>query len=152
MVFTQENRSIAINTPLGADVLLLAGFSGTEGLSIPFSFELDLRSEDHAIVFEDIIGQNVTLSMVLADGNIILPEHLPLPAGMGISQDEMQSKPMTGSLTEQIDAFEKRLVLEALKRAKWVRSKAATSLGIPRPTLNYKMIKHNIEPPEEEET
>ena len=91
-------------------------------------------------------------AMVLADGNIILPEHLPLPAGMGMTQNEIQNRPMTGSLTEQMDAFERRLVLEALGRAKWVRSKAATALGIPRPTLNYKMIKHNIEPPEDDES
>ena len=91
-------------------------------------------------------------AMVLADGDTILPDHLPLPPGMGITQEELQSRPMTGSLTEQIDAFEKQLVLSALKRAKWVRSKAATTLGIPRPTLNYKMIKHNIKPPEEEES
>jgi DNA-binding NtrC family response regulator len=91
-------------------------------------------------------------AMVLADGDTILPGHLPLPAGMGITQEELQSRPMTGSLPEQIDAFEKQLVLSALKRAKWVRSKAATALGIPRPTLNYKMVRHNIEPPEDDES
>lgn len=91
-------------------------------------------------------------AMVLADGDTILPEHLPLPPGMGISQVDLQSRTMTGSLTEQMDAFERRLVLEALKRAKWVRSKAATALGIPRPTLNYKMTKHKIKPPEDEES
>jgi DNA-binding NtrC family response regulator len=90
-------------------------------------------------------------AMVLADGSIILPEHLPLPAGMGMTQNELQNRPTTGSLTEKVDAFERRLVLEALGRAKWVRSKAAAALGIPRPTLNYKMIRHKIEPPEDEE-
>ena len=44
MPYTQENRLIAIDTPLGKDVLLLAGFNGTEGLSRLFSFELDLGS------------------------------------------------------------------------------------------------------------
>ena len=69
MVFTQENRVTAIYTPLGKDVLLLAGFSGTEGISIPFAFELDLRSENHTINFEDILGANVSVSVGLADGN-----------------------------------------------------------------------------------
>jgi type VI secretion system secreted protein VgrG len=68
MVYTQENRLIAIDTPLGTDVLLLTGFSGSEGLSVPFSFGLDLLSENNNILFEDIIGQNVTVSIVLADG------------------------------------------------------------------------------------
>ncbi len=68
MVYTQENRLIAIDTPLGEDVLLLTGFSGSEGLSVPFSFGLDLLSENNNILFEDIIGQNVTVSIVLVDG------------------------------------------------------------------------------------
>lgn len=91
-------------------------------------------------------------AMVLADGDTILPEHLPLPPGMGISQSEHRNIPRTGSLTEQINAFEKNLVLEALEKSKWVRSKAAAALDIPRPTLNYKMAKHNIAPPEEDES
>lgn len=91
----------------------------------------------------------VERAMVLADGDTILPEHLPLPPSMGISQDEQQSKSGSGNLTEQMDVFEKHLVLEALKSAKWIRSRAADILGIPRPTLNYKMIKHKIIPLEE---
>jgi len=67
MPYMQENRLIAIDTPLGKDVLLLAGFRGTEGLSRLFSFELNILSENHNISFEDIIGKNVTISVVLAD-------------------------------------------------------------------------------------
>jgi len=67
MVFTQENRLIRVDTPLGNDVLLLEGFSGSEGLSNPFSFELKLLSENHSIIFSDIIGQNVTISVNLAE-------------------------------------------------------------------------------------
>ncbi|HZX47834.1 MAG TPA: type VI secretion system tip protein TssI/VgrG [Nitrospirota bacterium] len=68
MPFTQENRFITIDTPLGADVLLLTRISGTEGLSYPFSYSLDLISENHKISFKDIIGKNVTVSLVLANG------------------------------------------------------------------------------------
>ncbi|MBW2664364.1 MAG: type VI secretion system tip protein VgrG, partial [Deltaproteobacteria bacterium] len=69
MAYTQENRLIAIDTPLGTDVLLLAGFHGIEGISGLFSFELNLLSENHNIKFEDIIGKNVTVSIILADGD-----------------------------------------------------------------------------------
>jgi type VI secretion system secreted protein VgrG len=69
MAYTQENRLIAVQTPLGKDVLLLTGFSGTEGLSYPFHFELDLVSENHNIAFKDIVGKNVAVSIVLADGS-----------------------------------------------------------------------------------
>ncbi|MDL1982802.1 MAG: type VI secretion system tip protein VgrG [Deltaproteobacteria bacterium] len=69
MSYTQENRLIAINTPLGTDVLLLTGCHGIEGISDLFSFELDLLSENHNITFEDIIGKNVAVSIILADGD-----------------------------------------------------------------------------------
>ncbi|MGC9323804.1 MAG: type VI secretion system Vgr family protein [Desulfomonilia bacterium] len=69
MEYTQENRLIAIDTPLGKDVLLLAGFSGKEGISLPFQFELEMLSLDNNIVFEDIIGKSVTVSILLADGS-----------------------------------------------------------------------------------
>jgi type VI secretion system secreted protein VgrG len=68
MAYTQDDRLIAIDTPLGKDVLLLAGFDGTEAISSLFRFELRLLSENHNIVFEDIIGRNVTISVDLADG------------------------------------------------------------------------------------
>jgi type VI secretion system secreted protein VgrG len=65
--FTQANRLIAIDTPLGEDVLLLQGFTGHEGLSRLFSFDLDLLSANNSISFDDIVGQNVTISVTLAD-------------------------------------------------------------------------------------
>jgi len=69
MAYTQENRLIAIDTPLGTDVLLLTGCHGIERISGLFSFELNLLSENHNIKFEDIIGKNVAVSIILADGD-----------------------------------------------------------------------------------
>jgi len=68
VAYTQDNSLIAVNTPLGKDVLLLTGFNGTEGLSRPFDFELDMLSENPNIPFADIIGKNVTISILLPDG------------------------------------------------------------------------------------
>lgn len=65
MPYTQENRLIGIEAPLGKDVLLLRGFSGQEGISRLSSFELDLLSQDPDIRFEDIIGKRVTLRLTL---------------------------------------------------------------------------------------
>jgi type VI secretion system secreted protein VgrG len=67
MGYTQQGRLIAIDTPLGDDVLLLQGFTGHEGISRLFSFHLDLLSDNNAISFDDIVGQNVTVSVTLAD-------------------------------------------------------------------------------------
>lgn len=67
MSLNQENRTLLISSPLDEDALVLTGFSGTEYISTPFSFELDLVSEDDSIVFEDIIGGNVTVSIGLVN-------------------------------------------------------------------------------------
>jgi|CXWL01.1.fsa_nt_gi type VI secretion system secreted protein VgrG len=65
MPLTQENRLIAIETPLGPNVLLLRGFTGHEAISRLFGFELDLLSTDPEIKFEKIIGQKVTIRVRL---------------------------------------------------------------------------------------
>jgi type VI secretion system secreted protein VgrG len=67
-MYTQENRLIAIETPLGPDVLLLSELSGTEAVSRLFSYRLTLHSENHHIAFADIIGRNVTVSIELDSG------------------------------------------------------------------------------------
>jgi len=70
MRFTQENRLLTIDTPLGDDVFILTGFTGTEGVSMPFSFELDLVSLDDAIDFSEIVGKEVTISLALSDDEV----------------------------------------------------------------------------------
>jgi type VI secretion system secreted protein VgrG len=69
MPYTQQNRLIAIDTPLGADTLLLQGFTGNEGISRLFSFHLDLFSTNNAISFGDIVGKRVTVKVRLASGD-----------------------------------------------------------------------------------
>jgi type VI secretion system secreted protein VgrG len=69
MGFTQDNKLIAIDTPLKQDELLLSRFSGKEGMSRLFEFELELFSENHAIDFRQIIGKGVTIKVKLFDGN-----------------------------------------------------------------------------------
>ena len=65
MAIKQKNREAAIGTPLGEDVLLLVSMSGTEQLSRPFEFQLELASEEHQVKSCDIIGQNVTIRLNL---------------------------------------------------------------------------------------
>jgi type VI secretion system secreted protein VgrG len=71
MPYSQENRLISLTTPLGVDVLLLAGFSGHEAISRLFSFRLDLLSEEkEPIDFSQIIGKNVTISVTCCDNKV----------------------------------------------------------------------------------
>ena len=64
-VYTQANLKLSITTPLGADKLLLRNFNGEERISEPFSFSLELLSEDNALDFSSIIGKAATIKLVL---------------------------------------------------------------------------------------
>lgn len=68
MFYTQENRILTIDTPLGKDVLLLTNLSGSEGVSTLFSYELTLVSPKKDIDFKSIIGKPVTVSTNLTNG------------------------------------------------------------------------------------
>jgi type VI secretion system secreted protein VgrG len=67
--YTQADRPLVINTPLGKDVLLLTGLRGHEAISRLFSFQVDLLAEvQREIRFDRILGQNVTVELLLAGG------------------------------------------------------------------------------------
>src|ERR1700749_3040197 len=67
--YTQDDRIIKVDTPLGKDVLLLHSFSGVEGISKLFSFNLSLMSENPSIAFSELIGQRVTITVATAHGS-----------------------------------------------------------------------------------
>lgn len=72
---TQQNRLIKIYTPadsplktaLGGDLLLLRSFSGHEGVSRLFQFEVTMHSTDHKIDLKSMIGQSATVVVTLPD-------------------------------------------------------------------------------------
>jgi type VI secretion system secreted protein VgrG len=61
--FSQDHLRAKIETPLGKDVLLVRGLHGTESISQPFQFNLELASEKDDIQFEAIVGKNVTIEI-----------------------------------------------------------------------------------------
>lgn len=67
MAWVEKDRFLNLQTTLGDDKFLLRAFSGHEGISQLFHFHLDLLSEDPAVSFDDIVGQNVSFSVRLAD-------------------------------------------------------------------------------------
>lgn len=58
---TQRFRSIAVNTVLGEDILLLQRLVGQESLGRLFEFHLDLLSTDADIELEELLGTNATV-------------------------------------------------------------------------------------------
>ncbi len=67
--FTQDNRQLAVTTPLGKDALLLEEFSGSEGISRPFQYTLDMLAQPNTTVdFGRLLGQSVTVKLEIDTG------------------------------------------------------------------------------------
>lgn len=66
--FTQENRVISIETPLGADVLQILSFHATEELGRLYTYQCDLLSEVVDIDFNKLVGEKVSLRLEIEEG------------------------------------------------------------------------------------
>jgi type VI secretion system secreted protein VgrG len=67
MAYTQDNRSIAIATPLDKDKLLLKSCTISEQLGRPFVIKAQLLSEEPAIDFLELIGKGVAIRWEMPD-------------------------------------------------------------------------------------
>ena len=121
--FTQEGRLIAIDTPLGPDVLLLRSFTGVEGMSEIFRFRLDMLSTDFNINFDDIVGKNVTVRILLEDGsyrylNGFISRFAQLPVEGHLAHYEAEMVPWLWFLTRAADCriFQEKSVPDILKQ------------------------------------
>ena len=66
--YTQTNRILRFNSPLGANTLLPMGFSGSEALSELFDYKVDLLTElDVVITPSAIVGKRVTVELQVTD-------------------------------------------------------------------------------------
>jgi type VI secretion system secreted protein VgrG len=61
--YTQSSRLISIESPLGADKLLLTAIEGNEHISDLFEFNLAALSNDLAIKPDSLIGKEVTITI-----------------------------------------------------------------------------------------
>ncbi len=62
--FDQATRRFGVSTPLGENALVLTAFEGVEELSQCFELRLSMLSHDDAIAPKDIVGQNVTITLL----------------------------------------------------------------------------------------
>lgn len=71
MAYTQEKRFLRLDTPLGADVLLINRFRVREAISHPFAIHVDAMAEGSKasqVTAEALIGKNATITVALKDG------------------------------------------------------------------------------------
>ena len=83
----------------------------------------------------------VERAVVLSQGEYITTEELPLSLRKEIFPQEQEFL----SLDERIEAIERSIILEALKRNNWVKTRAARELGISERVLRYRIRKFGIQ-------
>jgi DNA-binding NtrC family response regulator len=91
--------------------------------------------------------------VILTEGNVVEVEDLPQRfreiGSMGVPGAESIDFPADGlNLPQALQEFERRLILKALERSNWVKSRAAQLLNLNRTTLIEKMKKQQILTPE----
>jgi len=83
-------------------------------------------------------------SIVLSRNEIISTDDLPIGIKSLTSEENMSSPSYPLSLPEQVEALEKKLVMEALQKTIKNQSKAANLLGISERNLRYKLEKWGL--------
>src|SRR4030088_1649902 len=63
--YSQADRPIGVDTPLGKDALVLIGFKGEEGISRLFNFQLELLCDTGEIDFDKLLGESITIGVAL---------------------------------------------------------------------------------------
>jgi type VI secretion system secreted protein VgrG len=114
MGYLEANRYLFLTTPLGADKLLLERFSGQEGLSQLYRFELDMLAENSITVdFDKLIGQKVSFGVLGMD-----PQQ-PAPRSFsGIVIEFSQ-----GGRDPELTAYHATIVPEIWKLTRKIRSR-----------------------------
>ena len=70
VTYSQANRSLQVNTPLGENILLVTGFRGTEEISHLFSVEVKLIADNSTTIdFSKLVGNDLTVSIATPGKN-----------------------------------------------------------------------------------
>ncbi len=80
-------------------------------------------------------------AVILSEDNVIHGYHLP----PSLQTAESSGTPYTGDLQQKLDAIEKEMIIEALKRTKGNMTKAASQLGLSDRIMGLRMKKFNID-------
>lgn len=82
-------------------------------------------------------------AVVLTRNNILTTNDLPLTV-KGMKYEDQLPELGKGTLSEQVEALEKRLIFDALTESNGNQTKAGKLLGITERNLRYKLQKYNI--------
>lgn len=119
-------------------------FKGKVKLILPETMDILMRYEWPGNVRE--LENVVERAIVIGKSDAILIDDLPL-----IMQEQkvvFQSEEILSEKTpleQRVEDFEKKLIIDALRKTGWVQTKAAELLGTSRNIVKYKMKKYGIE-------
>jgi type VI secretion system secreted protein VgrG len=66
--FSQANRALQVTTPLGENLLLVTGYTGTEQISHLYSFEVALIAVNSEVIdFSKLVGQEITVTVATSE-------------------------------------------------------------------------------------
>jgi type VI secretion system secreted protein VgrG len=123
MEYTQDERPIRVDTPLGEDVLLLEQFAGWEALSQQFHFDLQAVSTNASLSLDDILQRPVLVTLSLVSGadryiHGIVNRADQLERGKGLTTYRLGIVPWTWFLTLLTDCriFENQTVQQIIER------------------------------------
>jgi two-component system NtrC family response regulator len=106
----------------------------TRDLLMRYSYPGNVRE------LENIIERAV----VLTKGEVITSADIPLHLKTMESEEKICVAKRDGSLTETLDTVERGIIMDALKAAGGVQTRAAEKLGISERVLRYKLKKYKI--------
>ena len=121
MAYSEGNRYLYLDTPLGDSTLLLQSFTGSEGLSRLFDFQLELLAENATTIdFDQLIGQRVSFGVVGAESALIARDF------NGIVVEFMQ-----GSRDQEFTAYRMRVVPDIWELTQKFQSRIFQHITVP---------------------
>ena len=100
--FSQEHRLFQLESPVGSG-LLLDRFQGSEGLSTPFRFQLQLLSERADLALEDLIGVEWRIRLAAGAGDRWFGGHVTRFARTGADGGFARYEATLGPWTDFLD-------------------------------------------------
>lgn len=130
------------------DILLLADYfvdkynaSNQKGIRRISTTSIDMLMRYHWPGNVRELQNCIERAVILSEDNVIHGYHLP-PT---LQTAESSGTPYTGSLQQKLDAIEKEMIMEALKRTKGNMSRAAVQLGLSDRIMGLRVKKFDID-------
>src|SRR4051794_29581929 len=121
--YSQADRPIRLDTPLGEDVLLLEQFAGVEGISQQYSFQLDAVSTEPALDLEGLLQKPVVASLRMVDDQPrffhgIVSRAMQMERSQGLTSYRLEIVPWTWFLSLITDCriFEDKTVPQIIEK------------------------------------